>query len=142
MESGQQRRKARLPAMDQQPPLSNKRPRVGVSACLAGQRVRYDGDTRPAAALAHLKDQLELFLVCPEVAIGLGVPRPPIQLVELDGERRVTGVAAPHTDVTDALRALVEQLPDDLCGFILKARSPSCATGSAPVYRDGRQIDT
>lgn len=128
--------------MDQRPPLSHQRPRVGVSACLAGMRVRYDGDTRLSAALAPLKDKLELFLFCPEVAIGLGVPRPPIQIVEINGKRRVTGVAAPHTDVTDALRALVDQLPDDLCGFILKARSPSCATGSAPVYRDGRQFDT
>lgn len=128
--------------MDQRPPLTNKLPRVGVSACLAGQRVRYDGASRPSAALAALQDQVELWNFCPEVRIGLGVPRPPIQIVEIDGARRVRGVAAPHRDVTAALAALVRQLPDDLCGFILKARSPSCGLGTTPIYRADIQIDT
>lgn len=117
-------------------------PQVGVSACLAGERVRYDGDSRPALALQHLQGLVRLWHFCPEMAIGLGVPRPPIQVVRIHNEPRVQTVAAPHRDVTDALSSLVHELPADLAGFILKARSPSCGTGSTPVFAAGTQVDT
>jgi uncharacterized protein YbbK (DUF523 family) len=86
--------------------------------------------------------QFELFTFCPEMTVGLGVPRPPIQLVESHGRRRVQGVDFPHKDVTDALHALVDQLPDDICGFVLKARSPSCGLGTTPVFHKGVQVAT
>ena len=119
------------------------KPRIGVSACLTGLAVRYDGQSRYHPLVSEqLAGQFQLVPFCPEVAIGLGVPRPPIQIVEIAGRRRVRGVIDPAQDVTDALRSLVDHLPADLAGFILKARSPSCGLGSAPVMRDGVQIDT
>lgn len=121
------------------PHLAADKPRVGVSACLMGDKVRYDGGHR-RHPLVH--DQLATLVcltrVCPEVGIGLPVPRPPIQVVELDGERRVRGVARPEQDVTEALRDQAGHLDTPLSGFVLKSRSPSCGLGTTPVHdRDG-----
>jgi len=117
--------------------------RLGVSACLLGQEVRYDGGhKRSQTLLHHLVDQYELLPICPEVAAGLGVPRPPVQLVLRDGEIRALGVADERLDVTRPLieygqQLLAEQL--GLCGYIFKSRSPSCGLGSTPIRgEDGR----
>ncbi|ASK35581.1 hypothetical protein CEK62_14940 [Alcanivorax sp. N3-2A] len=111
------------------------RPVVGVSACLLGRRVRYDGDhkydPRVGETLAGL---VRLREFCPEVAIGLPVPRPPIRVVDLDGRQRVRDVAAPGHDFTAALSGCADHLEETLDGFILKARSPSCGLGDTPVH--------
>ena len=72
--------------------------------------------------------------MCPEVAIGLPVPRPPILVVTLDGEQRVRGVARPDQDHTDALGAQARNIDTPLDGFVFKARSPSCGLGTTPVH--------
>ena len=57
-------------------------PRVGISRCLLGDEVRYDGTHKRAAALIDaLGDQVEWVPGCPEVEIGMGTPREPIELV-------------------------------------------------------------
>lgn len=100
---------------------------VGVSACLLGQRVRWDGEHKRADWLDEVPAEIELVPVCPEVEAGLGVPREPIHWV---GERlvgRETGL-----DQTDRLREFaterLAQLPK-LSGYILKKKSPSCGLG-------------
>jgi uncharacterized protein YbbK (DUF523 family) len=114
------------------------KPRVGISRCLLGDEVRYDGTHKRNADLLRLLDgEVEWVPVCPEVEVGMGTPREPIQLVPAaDGVRsgnatvRLRGVSS-GTDWTlrmhewararvDSLRAL------HLSGFVLKARSPSC----------------
>lgn len=114
------------------------RPRVGVSACLLGAPVRYDGDHREAPAMtALLAAWLELVPLCPEVAIGMGVPRPPIQRVRLpDGGELVRGVHDPALEVSAALDRYAAEIAAGpaLHGYVFKARSPSCAPGSAPVF--------
>ncbi|MBL7250863.1 DUF523 domain-containing protein [Alloalcanivorax marinus] len=111
------------------------KPVIGVSACLMGEPVRHDGDHR-RHALVH--DQLAALVrvtpVCPEVSIGLPVPRPPIQVVELNNQRRVRGVADPDQDFTEALSEQAGRLPGPLSGFVLKSRSPSCGLGTTPVH--------
>ena len=57
------------------------KPRVGISRCLLGEDVRYDGTNRLSAAVAELTSLVEWVSVCPEVEVGMGVPREPIQLV-------------------------------------------------------------
>lgn len=122
------------------------RPRVGVSACLVGERVRYDGDHRRVATVADgLAMLVELQPLCPEVAIGLGVPRPTIQRVRLaDGREIVRGIVDRRLDVTAALdgyAAEVARAP--LQGYVFKARSPSCAPGNAPLLdEDDVQLGT
>lgn len=118
------------------------KPRIGVSACLLGVPVRYDGGhKRVAWVVDALAAECELVAICPETAIGLGTPRPPIQLVAHAGAVRAHGVADPTVDVTDALRAYARDCAvdyADLSGYIFKSRSPSCALTDAPVAgRDG-----
>lgn len=83
--------------------------------------------------------------VCPEVAIGLGVPRPTIRLVRVDGVVRVRGVTDPSMDVTDALRDFAQaQLPGlrQLDGYLFKARSPSCGIRDVPVFHPEGRMNT
>lgn len=117
------------------------RPAVGVSACLLGERVRHDGGhKRDAWISGELARRVALVPFCPEVAAGLGVPRPPIRLEgDPDGPRAV-GVDDPELDATaaleaDAARVAVER--PDLCGLVLKADSPSCGPGGVKVYPAG-----
>lgn len=116
-------------------PLSNA-VKIGVSACLLGQAVRYDGmDKRNSIVTDVLCQQFECVPVCPEMAIGLGSPRPPVQLVKTANGMRAIGRDDPAVDITDRM---VEYSRDtsfgQLSGFILKSRSPSCGIGSTPIF--------
>lgn len=119
--------------------LSNTdhKPTLAVSACLLGQPVRYDGDHKSDPLITDLlANYFHYQPLCPEVAIGMSVPRPPIQVVDVDNQQRVQKVASPHEDVTDALRQFALSWPEQVDGFILKARSPSCGVGSTPLHDD------
>lgn len=126
---------------------SSQRPLVGVSACLAGYKVRYDGrDKRHALLMDMLTESLELMPVCPEAAIGMGIPRPPIQLVQFrdhiiargrDDRSLLPGPALMHLG-----HSWATVHANSLCGFICQSRSPSCGFGSTPVYNDsGEEIE-
>lgn len=122
---------------------NNSRLKIGVSACLLGDPVRYDGGhKRSQTLLHHLASRYELLPICPEVAAGLGVPRPPVQLVLRNGEIRALGVEDERLDVTRPLieygrRMVAEELR--LCGYVFKSRSPSCGLGTTPIRAaDGR----
>jgi uncharacterized protein YbbK (DUF523 family) len=127
-----------------QQPGEHNRPRIGVSRCLLGERVRYDGDSRPCRVLLdELADRFELVPVCPEVEAGLGIPRPPVQLTGSVDAPRMTGRDDPGLDVTGALLAFCSaRLPilADLDGFICKSRSPSCGLATTPLFSDGREV--
>lgn len=113
------------------------RPRLGVSSCLLGEPVRYDGrDKREPYLVDELAPVLDLFPVCPEMAIGLGVPRPPIHLVGDPRHPRVLGVPDPTLDVTAALQAFGRRSASDLqglSGYLLKRGSPSCGLRGVTV---------
>src|SRR5690606_4513788 len=77
---------------------------VGVSQCLLGEAVRYDGGHKYNHYLTEqLQNIFEYRPVCPEVAIGLGVPRKPIDLIVSDGQTRARTCTEIPLDVTDAL---------------------------------------
>ena len=82
--------------------------------------------------------------ICPEAAAGLGVPRPPVQLVVRDGEIRALGVENGQLDVTQPLieygRQWVHEQAAGLCGFIFKSRSPSCGLGTTPIRGEDGEI--
>ncbi len=121
------------------------RPRVAISACLAGQAVRYDGtDKKLNTAATMLAEHLHTVTICPEVGAGMGVPRPPIQLVATDAAINARGRDNATLDMTDALNAYAEQSLAtwgyDLCGYIVKSRSPSCGLNTTPIFDTrGRQ---
>ena len=105
--------------------------RVGISACLLGERVRWDGGHKRDAFLTDvLGKHVEWVAVCPEVELGLGVPRPPIDLVDADGGTRLV-VSTSGEDLTERMQAYAAWRAKglaslDLDGYVLKSKSPSC----------------
>jgi len=112
--------------------------RVGVSSCLLGEEVRYDGghkrDPFITGALARC---FQYVPICPEVAIGLGIPRAPIQLVGDPQHPRALGVRDRSMDVTERLEGFAREQArrlGGLSGYIFKSRSPSCGMARVKVY--------
>jgi uncharacterized protein YbbK (DUF523 family) len=123
---------------------SPARPLVGVSRCLLGDAVRYDGESKTNAfVMENLSQQFDLVPVCPEVEAGLGVPRPPVRLTASIENPRLTGRDDPALDVT-AILASYSQVKstelNQLSGFIFKSRSPSCGLNSSPVFIDNECV--
>jgi uncharacterized protein YbgA (DUF1722 family)/uncharacterized protein YbbK (DUF523 family) len=116
--------------------------RIGVSACLLGQKVRFDGGHKRDAFLVDTFGPfVEWVPVCPEAEAGMGVPREPIRLQRVGAETRLLGVksTADHTDAMARWTARrVEALArEDLDGYILKKDSPSCGMERVKVYDGG-----
>ncbi len=117
---------------------------VGIGACVLGEPVRFNGfGKKRSEPVARLAECFELRAFCPEVAIGLGVPRPTIRLVgEIAAERAVDSDTGQH-DVTDALRgsaaAFLAQHPD-LCGYIFVKGSPSCGMERVKRYGENGHV--
>jgi uncharacterized protein YbbK (DUF523 family) len=113
--------------------------RIGISSCLLGERVRYDGGhKRDDALIAAFGRSVEWVPVCPEVEMGMGVPREPIRLVDDAPGIRLVGTQS-GTDYTDAMRTYASERMRmlhraNLCGYILKTGSPSCGLERVSVY--------
>lgn len=110
------------------------KPVVLISKCLGFDACRYNGDKLRDDVVDGLAPLARVELVCPEVEIGLGVPREPVRLI-LDGK-----LVQPDTgkDCTLAMKRFAEEFLRDLPeidGAILKGRSPSCGISDAKVYR-------
>ncbi|HXH82619.1 MAG TPA: DUF523 domain-containing protein [Candidatus Tectomicrobia bacterium] len=119
--------------------LSGDRVRLGVSACLLGERVRYDGGHKRDAFLVDvLGPHVEWVPVCPEVELGLGVPRPTLRLEGRPTAPRLVREATGE-DLTVAMRryaaARVRELARlGLDGYVFKRGSPSCGLFDVPVH--------
>lgn len=117
---------------------------VGISSCLVGERVRYNGNHKHQPLLIKSLDQYFEFLpFCPEVDIGLGTPRNPVQLVAQDGKIRCVNTLDPMIDITDRLiDCAKQQLPwhKNICAYIFKKNSPSCGPDRVKVLDDGKVI--
>ena len=113
---------------------------VGVSSCLLGEQVRYDGGhKRNAFLIDDLARHVRFVPVCPEVGIGLGTPREPIRLVRASGATRLMGQSgADHTGaMRDYAAATVAELRRrDLSGYVLKKGSPSCGLERVKVWNE------
>jgi uncharacterized protein YbbK (DUF523 family) len=120
------------------------KPLIGVSRCLLGDAVRYDGDSKAnSIVIEQLGELFQLLPACPEVEAGFGVPRPPVQLTGNIQLPRMTGRDDPERDVTESMLAYCStrttQLAD-LCGFVFKSRSPSCGLNSTPVFINNESV--
>lgn len=119
-----------------------EKPRIGISACLLGQEVRYDGGHRRDRFLTDvLGPYVRWVAVCPEVEIGLGTPRPPIRLERRCGEVRLVAPQS-GTDLTDrmrghAARRVAELAGLGLDGYVLKRSSPSCGVEGVELFGEG-----
>ena len=111
---------------------------IGVSSCLLGHEVRYDGAHKYHSYIERtLGRHFQFRPFCPEVEAGLGIPRPAVQLRQIGAEIRCVGVKDRQFDVTEKLREAAELQAgwlDDLCGYILKKDSPSCGMQRVKVY--------
>lgn len=131
--------------------------RLGISSCLLGERVRYDGEHKRDALLAdRIARHIHWIAVCPEVEAGMGIPREPIRIEtlgtapelgpvarrageagRLTGSLELRGIES-RRDWTRAMEDFAERrvavLPHSLHGWVFKARSPSCGVGDAPRF--------
>jgi len=113
--------------------------RIGISACLLGQEVRYDGGHKHAGLLLDaFGTSVEWVAVCPEVEAGFGTPREPVQLSRGDDAIRLVTVTT-RRDLTAPMdefvrRRLPELRLEELSGYILKANSPSCGPREVKVF--------
>ncbi|MDE0308401.1 MAG: DUF523 domain-containing protein [Acidiferrobacterales bacterium] len=114
--------------------------RIGISSCLIGESVRYDGGhKRIRTIIDTLAPVAELLPTCPEVELGMGIPRPPLILVEgMPGELRMVTASGEGQDYTERMADLAAEVRTDrlagISGCIFKARSPSCGVGDVPVF--------
>ncbi len=118
---------------------------LGISECLLGNEVRYDGTgARSSFPHAALEGLFEYQGICPEVGIGMPVPRPPIRLIarkSADQTRQVraVGVADRDLDYTDALAGFARDTAPGLgglAGYVLMKSSPSCGLERVKVYSE------
>lgn len=112
--------------------------KMGISSCLLGNEVRHDGGhKRNIYVMSALSEYFSFRPFCPEVAIGLGVPRPTIRLSKIENHIRLVGTKDPDMDLTDDMNRWSENAMNgmnDLSGFILKSNSPSCGMERVRVY--------
>ena len=111
---------------------------VGVSSCLLGQTVRYDGGHKHDRYVTGVLGRyFEYVAYCPEALAGLGVPRPPIRLTGDPGAPRALRVDDPRANMTDSLLSVARGAAPEmgaLRGYIFKRDSPSCGMERVKVY--------
>jgi len=113
--------------------------KLGISSCLLDNNVRYDGGSKPDHFLRQTLGQfIEWVPVCPEAECGLSIPREAMDLVgDPDSPRmitRVTGVDHTVRMMQWTKKKLAALEKEELSGFVLKARSPSCGVHDAKLY--------
>jgi uncharacterized protein YbgA (DUF1722 family)/uncharacterized protein YbbK (DUF523 family) len=114
------------------------RPRVGVSSCLLGEEVRFNGGhSRSRFLTDELAPYVDWVTCCPEMAIGLGTPRETLRLTD-DGRLVNRSGTADHTEAMTALPLPVRS-HGDLDGYVFKAKSPTCGIRGIPRYSGGGQ---
>ncbi|MBI5461393.1 MAG: DUF1722 domain-containing protein [Gammaproteobacteria bacterium] len=116
--------------------------RIGISSCLLGEPVRFDGNhTHDHYITGTLGTVFDFVPVCPEIGIGLGVPRPTIHLVGSADAPRALGVKNAALDVTDKLVRYGQRMAGkltDLSGYIFKSKSPSCGMEQVKLHIGSR----
>ena len=123
------------------------KPKIAISACLMGLDVRFNGGHKESRLCSRtLTDYFDFIPVCPEVAIGLGVPRQPIRLVSGADQPEAVGTLDHNLNVTQPLanygRDMAAQL-GDICGYIFMQNSPSCGLERVKVYHtNGTRADS
>lgn len=120
-----------------------RKPKIVVSECLYGTKCRYDGQGYNDKVIQSLKDYVDIQTVCPELDIGLSIPREPIR-IEMNKENEEYRLIDYNSknDYTNQMTEFSEEFInglDDIDGFILKSRSPTCGLKDAKVYYCGNK---
>ncbi|MZH14663.1 MAG: DUF1722 domain-containing protein [Nitrospinae bacterium] len=115
--------------------------KIGVSSCLIGEKVRWNGDHKQNHYVQEvLANYFDYVSVCPEMEVGMGVPRETVALYgdlenfRMVGKKTQTDWTKPMQRYTKGrIKSLAHE---ELCGFIFKSKSPSCGLGRVPVYSE------
>ena len=117
---------------------------IGISSCLLGQKVRFDGNHKEQRLITgKLSNAFEFVPTCPEMAIGLGVPRTPIHLKGDGDTQRLVNVRDESIDVTNQLVEFSEKRAhalNHISGYIFKKGSPSCGLLNVKIYKSETQV--
>lgn len=123
--------------LDKEAEITAQKPRLGISACLLGMPVRFDGGHKQDHFIqASLASHIECVAVCPEVEAGYAIPRPTMQLRLNGKEIRLVMSKGEKEDVTQKMSDFASKKMNELSnldGFIFKKNSPSCGVFRVPV---------
>lgn len=115
--------------------------KIGVSSCLIGEKVRWNGDHKQNHFVREvLANYFEYVSICPEMDVGMGVPRETVALYgDLEKSQMISKKT--QTDWTQPMQKYIKGqmnslTREDLCGYIFKSKSPSCGLGRVPVYSE------
>ncbi|MEH6550723.1 MAG: DUF523 and DUF1722 domain-containing protein [Pseudomonadales bacterium] len=126
--------------------MTSNKPVVGIGACLTGQKVRYNGDSkRKNQNIEALKGHIQLNAFCPEMGIGMGVPRATVRLVGEIGDLKIVDSNTQTIDYSapmEAYAATVVENNPDMAGYILVKGSPSCGYERVKRYNDKGNVVT
>lgn len=118
-----------------------RKPKIIVSKCLCTGNCRYDGSGNEDKVIELLKDYIDIETVCPEQSIGLSTPRDPLRIETHDNENRIIQLKS-NKDYTSLMTEFADDFfnnIDDVDGFILKSRSPSCGLKDVKIYPKGQK---
>ena len=115
--------------------------KIGVSSCLVGEKVRWNGDHKQDRYVREvLANYFEYVSICPEMEVGMGVPRETVALYgNLDKSQMISKKTQTNwtKPMEQYIKGRINSLThDDLCGYIFKSKSPSCGLGRVPVYSE------
>ena len=121
-----------------------KQPNLILSKCLEYCNCRYNGDKIPDKFVRSLEEHVNYIKICPEVEVGLGVPRNSIRLIKKEGEYHLVD-SMTGEDYTAEMDEYIEELSsklkeEEVEGFIAKNRSPSCASHDSKVYAKAGKV--
>ena len=111
------------------------RPRIGISKCLEFDMCRYDGSRINNNFVRNMRKYVDFITVCPEVGIGLGSPRKPIRLVNIDGQKNLYQPST-EKNLTDDMHNFTKKFVASntkLDGFIFKRDSPTCGISDVQI---------
>ncbi|MDP6963009.1 MAG: DUF523 domain-containing protein [Planctomycetota bacterium] len=118
---------------------------VAVSACLVGEKVRYDGDHRQSSAVQRLGEHFQLLSFCPEILMGMGAPREKIYLQQQNSKWEIIGESTGNNYTSKSGPAVAEiesiLMGRKISAFILKAKSPSCGLNNYQPPADNSARD-
>ncbi|MFP4654312.1 MAG: YbgA family protein [Methanohalobium sp.] len=119
------------------------KPCIIISKCIEFSPCRYNGEIIRSAFIKKLKPYINFIPVCPECAIGLGVPRKPIYII-MDTNRKRLIQTSTGNDLTDEMINVTDSYLNslgDVEGFILKSNSPSCGVKNVKAYSNCKKIE-
>lgn len=116
--------------------MKNEKVNIIVSSCLLGDNVRFDGNSKTNKTLISIQDNFNFIKVCPEISLGLPVPRKAIRYT-VDGDLIYSG-SKKSIDANKDKFSFVDNY--DFVGFVGASKSPSCGVGNAKVYCDDHVV--